>query len=78
MAKQLYQSELWETSGLNPVVGVSGDREQKTGPNGQAKLPRETDAERMARVRDLAADPNYPTDEIIEALSDMLARHWYS
>jgi hypothetical protein len=77
MAKQLYQSDLWETR-LNPAARAAGHKDEKTGPMGQTKPPPETDLERMSRVRGLATDPNYPTDEIIEALSDMLARHWYS
>jgi len=58
---------------------AAGQAEAKARAAEAAKLSREQiDAERMARARSLAADPNYPTPEILATLSEMLARHWYS
>jgi hypothetical protein len=74
MAKQL--NKLWASK-----VMAAGARqvEEKTGKAGPDKpSPEQVNAERMARGRSLAADPNYPTEEILATLSEMLARHWYS
>jgi hypothetical protein len=48
---------------------------------GSEVFPAETvDAQtaRLNRARMLAQDPNYPSDNVIETLAEMLARHWYS
>lgn len=74
MAKKLHQMNLWESSGLVATGAALGQTEKQKGKASREQL----DAERMARGRGLAADPNYPPDEILEALSEMLARHWYS
>jgi hypothetical protein len=75
MAKQL--NKLWASSKV--IAAGARQPEGKTGKTGPAKpSPEQVNAERMARGRSLAADPNYPTDEILATLSEMLARHWYS
>ena len=58
--------------------GKAQDKAQPSQPNQQKLSREETQAPPRKRSKELAADPNYPTEEIIQALAEMLARHWYS
>lgn len=72
MAKKLDENGLWEFADprrLPPGEPV---------PDDSSLGPEMIEMARMERIKKLAADPNYPNEEIITALAEMLARHWYS
>ncbi len=65
MANKLDQDDRW----ASPGEKLPSRAEEQTAQSSES---------RQERARRLALDPNYPSPEIITALAEMLARHWYS
>ncbi len=70
MAKKLDQDYVWASQ----EEKLPSREEEQARQGDMTLLP----LSREERARMLAQDPNYPSEEIIKALAEMLARHWYS